>query len=322
MNKQNNGNKNILITGVSGFVGSNLMEYLLRNGLFKITGSSRDKNKIEYLKPRINSICSNDEIFEKGLQFNAYVHVSGKVYDLNDKKNDHEYYKANFEDTRKLFDHFLKDPIATSFIFLSTIHVLTESPEVELEETYDPQPFTPYGKSKYKAEKYIQKHCPPDKKYYILRPSMIHGPGNKGNLNLLYKLVKSGIPYPVGAFNNKRSFVSIENVCFVIRELINSEVKEGVYHIADDEPTYTHDLVKLIAETIDKKTRIWNIDPKILEFIASVGDHIPIPLNSHRLKKLTGDFVVSNKKLKKAIGKPLPIKAEEGLKLTLNNLWD
>src|SRR5690625_6395669 len=82
---------------------------------------------------------------------------------------------------------------------------------------------------------------------------MIHGPGNKGNLNLLYQLVKSGIPYPVKAFNNKRSFVSIENLCFIIRELIEGEVEQGLYHVADDEPTYTHDLVKLIDR---KSTRL------------------------------------------------------------------
>src|SRR5690625_5979106 len=97
---------------------------------------------------------------------------------------------------------------------------------------------------------------------------MIHGPGNKGNLNLLYQLVKSGIPYPVKAFNNQRSFVSIENLCFIIRELIEGEVEQGLYHVADDEPTYTHDLVKLIADATDKKGRIWYVPPLLLNLTA------------------------------------------------------
>jgi nucleoside-diphosphate-sugar epimerase len=317
---KNSGTKNVLITGIRGFVGSNLTKYLLRDDLFQISGVSRNKERIEYLQPILKHTFSIEDIYKHNAHFDAYVHLSGKVYDVRDKGNEQEYFEANYEATKRLFNQFINDTEAERFIFLSTIHVLTESPEEELNESYKPQPFTPYGKSKYKAENYIRNHCPPDKKYYILRPSMIHGPGNKGNLNLLYNLVKRGIPYPVGAYNNKRSFVSIENLCFVIRELILNDVEGGLYHIADDEPTYTHDLVRLIAEATNKKGRIWNVNPKFLELIASFGDIAPIPLNSHRLKKLTGDFVVSNKKLNRAIGKPLPVKSEDGLKYTLNHL--
>ena len=69
---------------------------------------------------------------------------------------------------------------------------------------------------------------------------MIHGPGNKGNLNLLYSFVKKGIPYPFGRYENKRSFVSIDNLCFVIKELIeNKNITSGVYNISD-EPDFVH----------------------------------------------------------------------------------
>src|SRR6056297_403233 len=232
--------KEILITGVSGFVGTNLVRYLLEKEKdVHITGASRNKKSILNLQPPLKECISNDEIYETPISSYSYVHLSGKVYDVRDKNNEEEYYKANFEATKKLFDHFINDRASKKFVFLSTIHVLTESPEVILDEEYNPEPFTPYGKSKYLAEKYIQKNCPPDKDYYILRPSMIHGPGNKGNLNLLYNLIEKGIPYPVGAINNRRSFVSIENLCFAIYELIIGNVEKGLYHIADDEPTYT-----------------------------------------------------------------------------------
>lgn len=310
----------ILITGISGFIGSNLKEYLKEERHIKIYGSSRNRESIRHLSGEIENIYSNDEILEGNLHFDSYVHLSGKVYNVSEKKNESEYFKANYEMTKKLFDHFVSDKQSKNFVFLSTIHVLTEEPETELDESYVPQPFTPYGKSKFKAEQYIQENCPPDKNYYILRPSMIHGPGNKGNLNLLYNLVKFGIPYPVGAYNNKRSFVSIENLCFILKEIIERGIEPGLYHIADDEPTYTHDLVKMIAETTGKKGRIWNISPLFLETLAKVGNKIPFFINEHRLKKLIGDFVVSNKRIKNALGKSLPVRAEEGLKRTLNSL--
>lgn len=312
--------KKILITGISGFIGTNLKKYLKDEAQLKMYGSSRNKESIEHLAGDLEAVFSDDEIFEGEQEFDSYVHLSGKVYNIREKSNDDEYFQANYEMTKKLFDTFVADSRATNFIFLSTIHVLTEEPEMELDESYVPQPFTPYGKSKFMAEQYIQDNCPAGKNYYILRSSMIHGPGNKGNLNLLYNLVRFGIPYPVGAYNNKRSFVSIENLCFILKELISRNVEPGLYHIADDEPTYTHDLVRKIAETTGKKGRIWNINPVFLETMAKVGNNIPFFINEHRLKKLTGDFIVSNKKIKKALDKPLPISSDEGLNKTLNSL--
>lgn len=313
--------KNLLITGISGFVGTNLLKYLREHGNYHITGTSRNADSIRHMESDNLDVVSNKEIYQSTRSYDAYIHLAGKVHDVRDKNmNDKEYFTANYKATKKLYKHFKEDQKAKKFIFLSTIHVLTESPEMELDETYKPKPFTPYGKSKYKAEKHIEEEATPDKCYYILRPSMIHGPGNKGNLNLLYKLVKNGIPYPVKAYNNKRSFVSIENLCFILQELIEGNVEQGLYHVADDEPTYTHDLVKLIADATMKKGRIWYIPPVLLKAAAKVGNVLPGPLNDHRLKKLTGDFTVSNKKLKQAIGKELPVRARDGLIKTLKYL--
>ena len=68
-----------------------------------------------------------------------------------------------------------------------------------------------------------------DKQVYILRPCMIHGSGNKGNLNLLYNVVRKGIPWPLGAFENRRSFTSIDNLCYVVEGLLTKEVGSGIY---------------------------------------------------------------------------------------------
>jgi len=181
-----------------------------------------------------------------------------------------------------------------------------------------PNPQTPYGKSKLAAEKYIlEQQILPDKKVYILRPCMIHGPGNKGNLNLLFTLQKKGLPWPLGAFANKRSFCSIDNLLFVIEQLINKEIEPGIYQVADDEALSTNELIKLIAESLNKKERIWNIPPALIHAITSVGDTIKIPLNKERLKKLTESYVVSNNKLKQALGiKKMPVTAIEGFRRT------
>jgi len=149
---------------------------------------------------------------------------------------------------------------------------------------------------------------------------MIHGPGNKGNLNLLYKIVSKGFPWPLGAFENKRSFCSIDNLCFIINELINNEaIPSGVYNIADDEPLATNDLIKFIAESQEKKYHILNLPKSIIKFLCKLGDFLKLPLNSERLNKLTENYIVSNKKIITAINKPLPLSAKEGLMKTLNS---
>lgn len=311
--------KKVVITGVRGFVGQNLKKYLSKNTDFELTGASRDVSSLKAQKNGLTSVCSYDDIYEGNHSFNAYVHLAGKVIGLENKGEDSEYFKVNFEQTKRIFDRFLEDPLATKFIFVSTIHVLTEKPIGIIDESYVPKPFTPYGKSKYLAENYISQKSNDQKKSYILRPSMIHGPGNKGNLNLLYGLIKKGLPYPFGKINNKRSFVSIDNFSFIVRELLLKAITPGLYHIADDDPTYTHDLIHLIAEEIGTKPRIINMNLGLLKVVAKIGNYLPIPLNEHRLQKLTEDFIVSNKKIKKEIGGELPVKSEEGIKKTIKS---
>ena len=312
-----NNNYPVLITGVSGFVGRNLKEYLHGQNSFQITGASRSAEKISEIQ-ELTSVYSYDQLLQdSSSSYRSYVHLAGKVYDLREKATREEYIKANYELTKKLFDRFCEDPAADKFVFVSTIHVLTENPDGLIEEGYTPIPVTPYGESKQMAERYLFDHCPPDKKVYVLRPGMIHGPGNKGNLNMLYKLIEKGLPYPIGAVNNKRSFVSIENLCFVIREILDREIDPGLYHISDDEPTNTHELVRQIADSLDKKARIWHIPLPLLKLFARIGNVTRFPLNESRLRKLTDDFVITNEKIKKAIGKPLPVTAEEGLRRTL-----
>lgn len=317
--------KRILITGVRGFIGTNLKEYLKLQSGYHITGASRNRENLEGKSDFLDDICSYDELCKNEAQrdskhsFDAFVHLAGKVIHGQQKKNEKEYFQVNFEQTKRIYDQFLEDPKANKFIFLSTIHVLTEKPEGVIDESYTPKPFTPYGISKFNAENYIKHNARPGKKYYILRPTMIHGPGNKGNLNMLYSVISRGFPYLLGSVNNCRSFTSIENLTFVIHELLQNDIQLGLYHIADDEPTYSHDLIRLIGKVTGRKARIIFVPLKLLKIISKLGNYMHLPINDHRLLKLTEDFVVSNEKIKNAIGKPLPVPPKEGLEKALKS---
>lgn len=289
----------ITITGASGFVGQNLNDYL--KNVYKINVLS-----IRY-KP-------NQKIVLKG---DVVIHLSGKAHDLKKVSVPQDYYESNFELTKQLFDSFLTSDLKV-FIFMSTVKAVADKVEGVLTEESISNPKTQYGITKHQAEEYILKHkLQEDKRVYILRPCMIHGPGNKGNLNLLYQLVAKGIPWPLGAFKNQRSFLSIENLCFVVKELLeNSSISSGVYNVADNQPLSTNQLIRCLGESLGKKSRIVYLPKNIITFISRLGDKFKLPLNTERLQKLTENYVVSNQKIVMAIGKPMPVSVEMGLKRT------
>ena len=149
---------------------------------------------------------------------------------------------------------------------------------------------------------------------------MIHGPGNKGNLNLLFKIVAKGLPWPLGSFDNHRSFCSIDNLCFVIKELIdNDNIPSGVYNVADDEPLSTNMIIELISNTLSKKSKIWKIPKLFIEIIATFGSVFNLPLNTERLNKLTQSYIVCNSKIILAMNKSLPLSSKDGMIKTLDS---
>jgi nucleoside-diphosphate-sugar epimerase len=310
---------NILISGISGFVGSNLAAILKNKhciyGL-DIVSLQMDQVVKTYRWNHLKNIAP----------IGCIIHLAGKAHDTRNKSSREEYFDINFGLTKKIFDKFL-DSDTECFIFFSSVKAIADVVVGdELVEDVTPAPVGPYGESKLMAEEYIMDYFRKDderlknKRVYILRPCMIHGPGNKGNLNLLYNVVKRGIPWPLGSFENKRSFTSIENICFIINNLIQNKIPSGIYNIADDESVSTNRLIELISEVRGRKSRIINVSPGIIKGISRLGDILHLPLNSLRLQKLTESYVVSNKKIKAALGiDRLPISAEEGLIKTLNS---
>lgn len=292
--------KNILITGATGFVGKNLSKFLQEKS-FQVKAYIRN-NALELTI------------------INTIVHLAGKAHDLKNTSSSHEYYQVNTELAKKVYDAFLASE-AKVFITLSSVKAVADEVDGELTEQHHSNPVTHYGKSKLLAEQYIfSKEIPEGKRVYVLRPCMIHGPGNKGNLNLLFKIVSKNIPWPLGAFENNRSFCSVDNLMFIFSELIQREdIPSGIYNVADDEPLSTNELIQLIAQSQNRKPKIWNFSKKFIEGVASIGDKLRLPLNTERLQKLTSSYVVSNAKIKAAIGKPLPLSSREGLLKTFKS---
>ncbi|WP_448105381.1 NAD-dependent epimerase/dehydratase family protein [Pedobacter panaciterrae] len=295
-------NNSIFITGSSGFVGSNLVPFL----------------KLKKIGDVVSLSLREPVTLHSG---QAIIHLAGKAHDLKNSSNPQEYFDVNFGKTKELFDLFVKSDIR-DFIYFSSVKSVADSVKGVLTEEIVPTPLTPYGQSKQQAESYLSGNkLPLGKRLFIIRPCMIHGPGNKGNLNLLYKIVKKGIPYPLGGFENRRSFLSIQNLNYIIEKILaDQNISGGIYNIADDEPLSTNEVIEIMAEANGSKAKLWRINSRIIETIAAIGDRLHLPLNSERLKKLTESYVVSNNKIKHALKiENLPISSREGLLTTIRS---
>lgn len=307
----------ILITGVHGFVGSNLVVSLSKeHTIYGLDIIAPEKNGIE------NTYSWED--LESGYvpEVDAIIHLAGKAHDTKNQAKADMYFQVNTELTKKIYDYYMASK-AKKFIFFSSVKAAADRVEGEyVDENVVPSPKGPYGESKIKAEEYILATQPstPDKHVYILRPCMIHGPGNKGNLNLLYGVVSKGIPWPLGAFENKRTFTSIDNLCYIIKGLLTKDIESGIYNINDDEAVSTNELIAIICEAIGKKAYIWKIPCGLIDVFAKLGGALHLPLNPERLQKLTENYVSSNAKIKKALGiELLPIRAKDGLIKTIKS---
>lgn len=305
----------VLITGVHGFVGSNLVAYLAsHNEIYGLDIISPNKEGI------VKTYSWDDLSAGRVPDVDAIIHLAGKAHDTKNQTVADVYFKVNKDLTIKIFDYFFAHDSIKKFVFFSTAKAAADKVDGVLTEDVVPSPVGPYGESKIAAEDYILHHLPENKDVYIFRPCMIHGPGNKGNLNLLYNVVKKGIPWPLGAFENRRTFTSIENICFAVNGVLTKDVPSGIYNMGDDEALSTNELIEEICKSLGKKAHIWKLPKGLMNGVAKVGGWLHLPLNPERLRKLTESYISSNAKIKKALGvEKMPVDARLGLKVTLES---
>ena len=327
----------ILISGAYGFVGSNLSRFLVERGhrCFALDlasgeppqrevppqreGSPERDGSPEREGPRLSRPASGpyaafwtwDDLAQiPWNEIDAVVHLAGKAHDLKKVSDPESYFTVNVGLTEKLWAAC--GGKVGRFVYFSSIKVVDGD--------------TPYARSKAAAEAFLKGVAGGRTEIRVLRPCMIHGPGNKGNLNLLVQVVRKGIPWPLAAWENRRSFTSVANACAVVEALCGAARAERapyqVFALCDDEAVSTNRLIALIAEAMGKKARLWRLPKGLMRFVARVGDVLHLPLNTERLGKLVEDNVVDNAPLLRALGwESMPVRAEDGLRSTLKSFF-
>lgn len=299
--------KVLILGGNNGFIGSHLSTKL------------KDPFQCEFVSMR------NLSWVKDNISADCMINLVGKAHDFTGKATENDFFYANFELAKKAFDLFISSQ-AKVFIHISSLAAIEEVESAKsLAENANYNSVSPYGRSKQAAEEWLlSQQLPADKKLIILRPPMVHGAGDKGNLKQLFSIVSKGIPYPLVRFKNKRSFLSIDNFCFYIEQILlqNEKLSSGIYHLSDDETLSSNEIVKIMKQETGLKIPCFPLPKRIISFLSKLGDHTrAFPLNTWRLKKLTSNLVVSNKKIKVALQiERLPKTAKEGLRDTIRAL--
>ena len=307
------------IARIQSFPDDFVFPYNSISNAYKVIGYSRNPDKAAASIANIDFIPGLTPVLLDRYMVHTVVHLAGIAHDLSGHFSQEDFLKVNYKWTCELFDAIQKSSVK-NFVFLSSIKAVTEQSDKIIDENYVPDPKSDYGVSKRLAEQYILKNSDGKTSIFILRPCMIHGSGNKGNLNTLHQFISKGIPYPLAAFDNKRSYLSIDNFSFVIESILNGKLQSGDYLLADSESISTKELVRMIAESNGRKLRQLAMPKVIVRMMARMGSLFNVPFNTQSLIKLTGNMEVSNKKLLTALGCELPVSAREGLMKTISSL--
>ncbi len=278
----------ILLTGSSGYLGSAFI--------------NQYKNKYPFEKFSLLNQKIEDIKFDN---IDVVLHCAALVHQKIEHSYE-KYHEINVGYPLKLAK-LAKENGVKQFVFISTIAVYGEDVE-KLDENTSCNPITPYGKSKLEAEKELLKLSDDSFIVSIIRPPMIYGKNAPGNIDSLVKLVKKVPIIPLGKIPNKRSFISIQNLCYMIDEIIIQR-QNGIFLASDDKPLSTSMLIKLIAKNLDKKVYLIKIP-----FFESLLKLVKPSFH----KRLYGSLEVDNSITKEKLNLKNPYSVKAGIALMLN----
>tara|TARA_B100000989_G_scaffold297194_1_gene282257 strand:- start:2889 stop:3875 length:987 start_codon:yes stop_codon:yes gene_type:complete len=270
---------NILITGVTGFIGHALYKSISSSEEFNVIGVARRRNRNSSLKSKfkyVDDIGPNSDWKECINDMDTIFHLAGKAHDVKEETEEHraEYMHVNAEGTLNLARQAAAAGVRR-FIFISSIKVNGNFTKNDSSYTSSsiPAPLGPYAKSKEIAEVGLRKLADEtEMEVVIIRPSLVYGPGVKGNFKTLLRFINIGIPIPLGlATKNKRSFVGIDNLIELLIISVNHPAAANkTFLVSDDNDISTYELVKLLRNLSKSRAIIVPIPIFFLKFFGKL----------------------------------------------------
>jgi len=256
-----------MVTGANGFVGRVLVRELMSRAIqlravVRHTGHGLPG---EVGIGEVNTFTR----WESALRgVDCIIHLAGRVHVIDDAARDplRAYREVNVAGTRRLAEEAVRAGVRR-FIFISSIRVNGERTHTEpFRASDEPMPEDPYGISKLEAERALREVSDQTGlEVVVIRPPLVYGPGVKGNFRRLMSLVEWGMPLPLGSINNRRSMVSVFNLCDLIIHCIEyPAAANGTFLVSDGEDVSTPDLIRRLAETMGRRAWLLPVPERIL----------------------------------------------------------
>jgi len=309
----------VLVTGATGFIGAALCKRLLEEGL-PVHGTVRSIGPM--ILPQ-GVVSVQLESIEKKYEWDTIindtetvVHLAARVHVMKNSVADlfSEYCKVNVSGSGSLAQAAATCGVKR-FIFMSTVKVNGEESAKTYKETDKPAPRDPYAISKLQAEQRLRKIAAESgMELVILRPPLVYGPGVKASFLRLLKVVERGIPLPLASINNRRSLIFLENLLDAIVTCINHPRAAGqTFLISDGRDLSTPELIRMMAETMGRKARLFSFPPGMLKTMGKITGR------SAEIDRLIGSLCVDSSKIRTMLGWKPPYSPEEGIRETV--LW-
>lgn len=298
----------VLVTGANGFIGSHLQPELLARGVTVISAvrhfiGKPDEVVVGELGPLTDWSKALDGI-------DAVVHLAGRAHVLERVDAGAErarLWAVNVEGVQQLANACRKARVQ-QVVFLSSLHAVATASEVAIDEATEPEPSSLYGQSKLEAEKVLQSSLSQSGvAWTILRPPLIYGAGQKANMDRLVRLVQSGCPLPLASVTNRRSLMSVDNLCSLIYACLNSAQAHGrIFGCRDGEDVSTPELLRRMGNALGVKTRLFPLSPSLLRWMGS----FPV---LGGLAKLCDSLFINDSAVRDALGWRPPLTLDQGL---------
>lgn len=286
---------NVQVTGASGFVGSALVTALRRT-------------PAKLFLPRELTIAAG---MVPGVS--TVIHLAARVHVMHDDAQDPlaAFREINVDATLNLAAQAASAGVRR-FVFLSSVKVNGEATAVgrAFTERDTPSPHDPYAQSKWEAEQGLRHIAAnTDMEVVIIRPPLVYGPGVKANFAALVRAVESGWPLPLGAVNNIRSLVALDNlVDFTMTCATHPAAADQTFLISDGQDLSTPDLIRAIARAVGVRPRLFPVPLSALQFFGRVSG------KGAAVERLCGNLQLDNSKARELLGWVAPIGVDEALR--------
>lgn len=305
--------KSILITGATGFIGSHLLPQLSN---YQVSLALRNPSPCDYKNYVVGEIDDRTSWQEALQGIDVVIHMAARAHILEESvaNPELEFDRVNGKGTINLVKQCIEVGVK-HFIFLSSIGAVTTLSDTIINESSPCHPDTPYGRSKLKAEQAIEQLCQNSTMTYtILRPTLVYGANNPGNMERLLKLTRKGLPLPLGKINNSRSLVYVGNLVDAIITCINNpNAKNQTFIVSDGEDLSTPELIRRIGKAMNKTPLLLPIPVKVLRWCTQLLGKEDV------IDRLSGSLQVDSNQIRKRLNWNPPYTVDEGLKITVNS---